>query len=397
VRQVVRKILVAGQVALGVVLVVGAGLMLESLHRLMSVDKGFDERGVITGRLTLPQSRYPAAQQTTAYWVRLHDEISRLPGVTVTAFASNLPFTNGGGQPLDLLSPHGEYGRYVWALQQDVTPDYFRALGIPLLAGRAFAESDGLSAPKVMIINQRFARGAWPNENPVGQKIRVEGENETREIVGVVGTVKYWALDDKDRPQYFLPYLQPFRVSSGGVSREMRLAVRTSSDPEKLIGTLQRAVLSVDREVPLLTPQTMEDLILDSAAAPRYRAWLLTGFGLAALLLAVLGIYGVVSYSVACRQHELGVRVSLGAQRPHILRLIAGEGARVALIGAVAGLVAARALTGLVTKLLFGVAPTDPLTFAVAAVVLVAGALGASLVPALRACKVDPMVALRHE
>jgi putative ABC transport system permease protein len=402
VRQVMRKILVAGQVALGVVLVVGAALMLQSLHRLMSVDKGFDEQNVVVGRLTLPVARYKEPQQRAAYWERLQNEIRRVPGVTVTALSVGLPFINlgCGGGALDLGVARGPIDkRYLDGGCTTVSADYFKALGVPLRAGRLFNDGDGPAAPKVMIINEQLARMAWPGQNPIGQQVQIEMEKEMRQVVGVSENVKFWSLDDRDRPLYYIPYLQPFRASAdlSATPFGARLVARTVSDPEKLIATLQRAVLSVDREVPLLAPQTMEDLISDSIAAPRYRAWLLTGFGLAALLLAALGVYGVVSYSVACRRHELGVRISLGAQRPDILKLIAGEGARVALAGAIIGLLVARALTGLVTKLLFGVAPTDLLTFVAAAVVLVAGALAASLIPALRACKLDPVAALRCE
>jgi putative ABC transport system permease protein len=396
VRQRLRKSLVVVQIALALVLAVVAGLMLRSLYRSLNLDKGFITERVLTARVALPAAEYADHQQRGAYWASLQAELIRLPGVVASGMTDSVPLEEWQGLSLDLGRSRGQLTRYVMAERKTIAGDYFGAMGIRLLGGRIFTEHDGPNAPKTMIICESLARAAWPNQNPMGAQIRIEGEDGMREIIGVAGNVDTLSLRFRQRqgPQFYLPYSQPFPPSSPVM---VNLIVRTSGDPEAIVPALQKLVLSLHPEARLYQARRMDEVLSDVIAGPRFNTMLLVGFGLAALLLAALGVYGVVSYSVACRRHEIGVRVSLGAQRHDILRLVLGEGARLGIIGVLAGLLGALALTQLISSLLFRVEATDPLSFAAASACLLAAVFAASLIPARRATRLDPLVALRHE
>jgi predicted permease len=275
-----------------------------------------------------------------------------------------------------------------------VSGDYFRAFGVPLLRGRPFLPTDHADAPRVCIINQTLARRYWPGEDPVGKHIKTGGlerpTNPWMEVVGVVGDMKFTSLETPADPTLYQPYQQ-------GAWSAMYLVVRATQDPLNLVAPLRAAVWSLDKDLPVARVRTMDQLLSKSVAQPRFRAWLIGLFGCAALLLAAVGVYGVVSYSVTERTREIGVRVALGARRGDVLRLVIGQGLQLAGLGVALGMVGAFLVTRLLTKLLFAVKPYDPLTFAGAAALLSVVVLAACYIPARRATRVDPQVALRYE
>lgn len=390
----VRSLLVVAEMALAVLLLTGFGLMAHSLVRLQRADFGFDPQKLLTMGVILPSSKYQSEDQVTSFYRQVLENISAQPGVEYVGAASCLPLGSNWtssyaieGRPTN-PAPH--------AYVATVSPNYFYALHVPLLKGRYFEDSDRKPARPVAIIDQRTAQAFWANEDPIGKRIAFTFEGSRanrvwREIVGVVGSVKHTsALNLDTKGEVYLPYQQvpiPF----------MMLAVRTSSDPLRMIAAVRDAVLQVDKEQPVFDVKSMDLLLSEYVAAPRIHTLLLGTFAGLALLLACLGIYGVLSYLVSQRTHEIGVRIALGAQTADVLRLVVKQGIVLTLIGMATGLVASFALTRVLSGLLFEVRATDPTTFAVVPLVLAAVALPASYIPARRATKVDPMVALRHE
>jgi putative ABC transport system permease protein len=282
-------------------------------------------------------------------------------------------------------------GRLPGADCRAITPDYFNALGIPLVKGRAFSDRDGPEAPQVFVINETMARRHFPNEDPIGKRMRVGFSDKTGEIVGIVGAVKHWGLDAEAKEEIYTSYDQtPFWAS-------MTLVARTTGDPMSVAGAAQNEVRAVDKDQPVTRVRTMEAVVAGSVAQPRFRTLLLGSFAVIALLLAAVGIYGVISYAVMQRTQEIGIRIALGAQPRDVLRLVVRQGMAPALAGLGVGLIGAFALTRLLKDLLFIVRPTDPATFALVPLLLASVALLACYLPARRATKVDPMVALRRE
>jgi len=271
-----------------------------------------------------------------------------------------------------------------------ITPDYFRALGIPLLSGRNFNEQDVKAAKPVIIIDQSMAQAVWPDQEPIGQQMTLAGEKNPREVIGVVGRVKHWKLEIDPINVSYVPYLQAYSVPT-------TLVLRTTSDPMSVLAAVRDEVQAIDKELPLFSIKTMQQRVDESLAERRFTGFLLGAFAALALLLAAVGIYGVMSYSVTQRTHEIGIRMALGAQQNDVLKLVVGQGMLLALGGVVVGLGAAFFLTRLMSSLLYGVSATDTTTFAVLSLILTGVALGASYVPARRATKVDPVVALRYE
>jgi len=387
-----RGALVVSEVALTLVLLVGAGLLVKSFARLLDVDPGLDPRGVLTLDLSLPPAKYAERRQVAAFYERLLGEVAALPGVEVAGAVSVLPL--GGDDNSNFVEIEGRPplapGQALRAGRRNASPDYFRALRVPLKSGRALAPSDAADAPPAAVINEAMARAFFPGEDPVGKRLRTGDNNPWVTIVGVVGDVRHRGLDVDTRPEMFFPHAQ-------SPSRQMSLVVRSGGDPLALVGAVRERVRAVDKDQPVGNVKTMEAWVAESVASRRFAVLLLAAFALVAAGLAAVGIYGVVSYGVAQRTHELGLRLALGAQRSDVLRLVIRQGMKMTLVGAAVGLAAALALTRLMAGLLYGVSATDPLVFAGVALLLVAVALLACYVPARRATRVDPMVALRHE
>jgi putative ABC transport system permease protein len=390
-----RSALVVAELALAMMLLVGAGLLVKSLWRLQQVDLGVNPERVLSAYFELPDHRYNRPQQFTDFYARLLERAQALPGVESAALSNSLPpdstdFSDGFGIEGQPAVP-GQLPMIAYVIR--VSPDYFRALGIALRAGRYFTGADTAGAPRVTLINETLKRQFFPGEDPIGKRLNTGNEQQPiwNEIVGVVGDVKYNGLADKVQPAYYQPLAQ---TQSSGIS----LILKTeAADPLSLTAALRDAVKSVDKEVPLALIITMEQRLAYATAQPRFRTTLIALFAALALILACVGIYGVISYSVAQRTHEIGIRVALGAQARDILRLVVQQGLKLTLAGVGCGLLASLALTRLMQELLFGVSATDPLTFAVITLLLALVALLACLVPARRATKVDPMVALKCE
>ncbi|HEX4440746.1 MAG TPA: ABC transporter permease [Thermoanaerobaculia bacterium] len=392
-RRRLRSVLVVAETALSFVLLVGAGLLARSFLRLRDTPLGFDPSGVLTAGMSLPRSQYDKPAQWTGFYSSLVERLRGEPGVESVAAALPLPLMGAGlnfsfhvdGRPL----PPGETEPS--ANYTALTTDYFKALRIPLLRGRLFSDADAADRPKVCVVSAELARRYFPKEDPIGQRL-VFGfaDPVSREIVGVVGDVKRDGLGVVSRPEMYVPFVQePWWAAY--------LVVRTSGDPAALAPAVRAHVRALDATLPIEDIAPMTRTVYDSAAQPRFRTTLLGLFGGAALLLAALGIYGVVSYGVGRRTRELGIRVALGAQRGDVLRMILGEGLLLSAIGLAAGLAGAVVLTRYLASLLFEVGRLDPATYAAVAAVLLAVSLLAGLLPARRATRVDPVTALRQE
>jgi putative ABC transport system permease protein len=390
-----RNVLVVVEIALSLVLLVGAGLMMASFLRLQQVDPGLNPKGVLTMGVALPQAKYREPEQRSQFFRQLIENVRALPGVEAAAATSNLPLTGGRwGRSLTVEGyPILSVGQAPMIQHTVVMPGYFTALGIPVLQGRDFSETDGVNAPKVTIIDERLAREYWPNVSPLGKRIRFgppEDNEPWHTVVGVVGAVRHSRLDvDTDKIVY-LPHLQ---IPVNGLA----LVVRAAANPESLAGPVRSKVREIDPDLPVVKVITMEDVVGQSVWQPRLYSILFGIFAVVALLLATVGIYGVMSYTVTTRTREFGVRMALGAQSGDLLRLIMGQGMRLAFLGIVIGLLGAFALTRLLKNLLFEVTATDPLTFALITALLTLVVLAACWLPARRATKVDPLVALRYE
>ncbi|MBV8858093.1 MAG: ABC transporter permease [Acidobacteria bacterium] len=391
-RSRLRSSLVVAEVALTLVLLVGAGLLLKSFSRLLAVDPGLDPHHVITMAVSLPQAKYGEPQRITAFYEQLLQEAAALPGVQAAGVVSVLPLT--GDDTSNFVQIEGRAplppGQAMRAGRRNVSADYFRALGIPLKRGRAFTPADTAEAQRVLVINEAMARSFFAGEDPVGKRVRTSDKSPWAEVVGIVGDVRHQGLDVDTRPEMFFPHLQT-------PSRQMTLVVRSEGDPVALAGPLRERVRSIDKDQPVGNVKTMEGWLSESVASRRFSAALLGVFAAAAAALAALGLYGVVSYSVAQRTHEIGLRVALGARPRDVLRLVIGQGMTLTLVGTGVGVAVALALTRVMSGLLFGVGATDPAVFVTVPLLLAAVALLACYIPARRATKVDPMVALRYE
>ena len=388
-----RDVFVVAQTALAIVLLAGAGLLIKSFVRLQQVELGFKPANVVAITLAPPFNRFPKGYRRSDYYRQLLESFQTMPGVEAAAATTSAP-TAGAFMNVTFLiagrpePPSRETQRAFLTL---VSPDYFRVIGNPLKAGRLFTDDDNESSPPVAIINETMARSYFAGADPVGQRIAFKGEADTQlEVVGVTADVKQFGLDVENKPTFYRPY----RQQEGG---SMTLVVATTADPVSIIPALRSRILEADKFTAITRVRTLNELISDSVAQPRFYTLLLAIFAGIALTLAALGIYGVVAYSVSQRTHEIGIRVALGAEASRILRLVVGRGLMLILAGVGIGLAGAFALTRLMQGLLFEVRATDPSVFAVIALLLIAVALAACLVPARKATQVDPMVALRHE
>jgi predicted permease len=393
--QRMRGILIVGEFALTLVLLVGAGLLLKSFVRLLNVDPGFAAKNVAILNLELPETRYRKDVQMMAFHNAVLDRIGALPGVhAVGTVGYGMPFGDGGIQGDFTVQGQAEPPQGITASKLVVSPNYFRALGIGLEDGRVFDQHDSASSEPVVIVSQTFARRFWPGQPAVGQRIN-PGFRGTSwcSVVGIVGDVKQAGLANDAPLTIYMPYSQgpSFLLSF------MAIAVRTDGDPLSMVNAVRAQVQSVDPEIPVFGASSMEELISKSVSEPRFNSVLLASFAVLALVLAAVGIYGVIAYSVTQRTHEIGVRMALGAGPHSMTSLIVGEGALLALIGIVLGVVASLILTRLIANFLFGVTATDPATFCGVSMLLTLVALAGCYIPARRAAKVDPMVALRYE
>ena len=396
-RSRLRSSLVVAEVALSLLLLAGAGLLVKSFTRLQAVDPGFDPAGAVTMRISLPGARYKEPARKAEFYAALMERVESLPGVESAGATVSLPL---GGSNYSVGRGFIRDGRPATpeeaanAAYAVVTPGYFRAMRIPLRAGRAFDERDGADSAKVVVVNESFARKAFAGEDPLGKRIHIwRDEKFTREIVGVVGDTRPQSLDAGEAPQMYVPHKQD--ASWGGLSVVAR--ARGGADPESLVPALREEVRALDRELPAYDVKTLGRVVADSTAYRRLTMFLMAGFAAAALLLAGVGLYGVISYSVAQRTHEIGVRLALGAQRGDVLRLVVRQGMLLTLAGLAAGVACAFALTRLMSGLLYEVSATDPAVYALVSLLLAAVAFLASYVPARRATRVDPMEALRYE
>ncbi len=390
-RNRLRSLLVASEVALALVLLIGAGLFVSSLVRLQQVEAGFDPSQALTMQVSPTGPRYREEQSQQRFFKQALERIAALPGVKAAGAIDSLPLSGTGarvsllleGRPVD-PSQTPMVGGHV------VSPDYFRAMGISLLKGRKFAERDDKASLKVALVSRALAERFWPNTDPVGRRIRIEAGDPWMTIVGVVGNVRHQGLNSEPELALYVPYLQSDWQPS-------TIVVRTETDPRALAGAIRTEVQAVDREQPVMDIKTLEQHLANSTAAARLNTLLVGGFAGAALLLAIIGIYGVMAYSVNQRTHEFGVRLSLGARPRDIFKLVMQEGIVLALAGITVGLAVAFVAAQFLASLLFGISAADAPTFAVVALLLVAVVMVASFVPARRATRVDPMVALRCE
>jgi len=412
-RQWLRNSLVVVEVATTLVLLIGAGLMIRSFYRLQSVNPGFSYEHLTSFSVSLPQLKYAEQGQRVAFYNQLLENIRHLPGVESAAASSGLPLGNNGWQSwvtFDGQTAAGDKGALVEACL--VTPDYFRTMNIPLKSGRFFTDRDDRSflgdkdlskmteqerigaGVNAIIIDEEFARRHWPNEDAVGKRLRWGPDNPgapVLTVLGVVGRVKMEGLSqDSNNVQGYFSFPQ---LGNGN----MTVIVKAQSDPNQLISALREQVKAVDPDQPIYNIRTMDEIRAESVASERLNLTLLSIFAGIALVLAIVGIYGVMSYSVTQRTHEIGIRMAIGAQPRDVFRMVIGQGMTLALIGVGLGLIGAFALTRLMASMLFDIAPTDPVTFAAIAVLLTTVALLACFIPGRRATKVDPVISLRYE
>jgi putative ABC transport system permease protein len=389
-----RNSFVVAEIALALVILAGAGLLIRSFSRLMGVDPGFQSKGILTARVELPNSKYKDDAKVSEFYAQLLERIRQLPGVRSASADAYLPFTGdiaGTGVEVEGRPP-------LSAAEQPevdvavVEPHFFETLGIPLLSGRTFNDREAREVSHNVVISQSMARKLWPNEDPVGKRVTIHMKDQDvpSQVIGVVGDVKHTGLDSEIHATAYWPHPEL-------AYNFMTLVIRTDGDPLALAPAVRQAVWSLDKDQPVVDISTMEDLLWVSLARARFSTVVLGVFAGMALLLAVTGIYGVVSCSVAERTREIGIRVALGAQRTDVLRMVLRQGLTLAGVGIAIGIAVALGATRLLTSLLFGTSPSDPATFASVAGLLIAVALSACYVPARSAMKVDPMVALRYE
>ena len=404
-RQRFRRGLVVAQIALALMLVTSAGLLLRSFVRLRGVDPGFDPRGLLTAELQLSPVRYDTPARVRAFYSELVRRVEEIPGVRSAAAVRALPMTGRleiGDWSFVVEGRHADPpvpADRIAADWQSLTPHYFQTLRIPVLQGRAFEDTDRLGAPGVVMVNRTLARLAWPGGNPLGQRILLGGggaDSVWRTVVGIVGDVRHRGLSAEPRPEMYLPHAQ-FPAGTAEPSRTMRLVLRAGGDPAGLAGPVRTALAGLDPDVPLVEVQTMEDALGSWAAERRLTLMLVGAFAVLALALGAVGVYGVMAHLVVQRTREFGIRIALGALPREILTLVFAQGAWLTGLGVVAGLAGALAATRLLTGLLYGVPPTDPVTFAATAATLLLVAAVAALLPALRATRTDPVEALRAE
>jgi putative ABC transport system permease protein len=412
-RHWLRSSLVVVEVATTLVLLIAAGLMIRSFYLLQKVNPGFSDEHLTSFSVSLPQKKYATEEQQASFYNRLLENIRALPGVESAAAASGLPLGNNGWQTSFVIDGQPVPPREQIPLMEAclVTPDYFKAMNIPVLRGRVFTDRDdrshlagrdlsklnenqrAIAGLNSIVIDEEFAKRYWPNEDPVGKRVRLGTENDAPrlEVLGVVGRVKMESLNqNSDRVQGYFPYNQT-------PDNSMTVIIKGAADPNQLISSVRGAIKEIDPDQPIYSVRTMNEIRAESVAGERLNLTLLSLFAGIALVLAIVGIYGVMSYSVTQRTHEIGIRMAIGARPRDVFKMVLGQGMKLALIGVVLGLGFAFALTRLMETMLFGVEPTDKLTFAAISIMLITVALLACYLPGRRATKVEPTISLRYE
>lgn len=391
----VRSLLVISEIALALVLLIASGLMIKSFVRLQNVNPGFNPENLITLELELPENKYADKERQAAFQKEIVQRIREIPGVQNTGAVNYLPFSGNElnssltieGKPVPNVADRPR------AFCRNISPNYFQAMGISLPQGRSFADGDNADAPAVAIVNETAARRSWANENPLGKRFKLgrpESKNPWVTIVGIVGGVSHRTLGVASQPEVYFPFQQ----NPGPI---LTLVVRTASDPKAFTAAVRREVSAIDKDLPVSNIKFMDEILAGSVAQPRVYALLLGIFAGLALVLASIGTYGVMSYSVTQRTHEIGIRMALGAQRSDVLKLIIKQGMTLALAGIIIGLIASFAVTRILASQLFGVSATDLVTFAAIPILLVIVTVIACYIPAVRATKVNPMIAVRYE
>ena len=387
----IRNLLVVGQVALTVILLTGAGLLIRTFAALKDVNPGFRPQGVLSLRLSIPRNKYDGDEKVAAFCRRILEQARALPGVEAAGMGNRLPLGGASGMSSVYFErANQEPGTLEATDDTTVTPDYFHAMGIPVLQGRSFTEQDTTNAPRVVVVDEQVARLAWPGASPLGKRMRSNPDAPWSEVVGVVGHIRHESLESDQRLQIYWNYLQRARD-------HMTLVVRTLGDARLLVSPVLGAIKSVDADQPAYAVRTMTEVLNQSLALRWFNTVVVSLFAGSSLLLAMLGIYGVIAWTVRQRTREIGVRMALGAQRSAVLALVLRSGLKLASVGIVLGLIGAMVSSQLLRSLLFGIGPTDPLTFAAVPLLLVSVAFLACWLPARRATKVDPMEALRCE
>ncbi|MGB7666575.1 MAG: FtsX-like permease family protein, partial [Candidatus Acidiferrales bacterium] len=380
------------------VLLVGAGLLVRSFAKLLDTNPGFRPEHVLTMSVPLPARAYSRAAQIREFYQQALERISALPGVKSEGISNDLPLN---GTITDAVKVEGSTGSTPATRVSWVLGDYFRTMGIPVLRGRAFSPEDRQGTQLVAVVSDGAAKALWPGQDAIGKRFTGAGQRNLLTVVGIVGDVSDSTLDAKPLPHVYAPYLQvtdaQMEDTVMNVARSMNIAVRTTGDPEALTSAVTGQIHGLDPDLAIAQIRTMDQDMEVSVAGPKFNTFLLGIFSLAALFLAAIGIYGVLAYTVAQQTHEIGIRMALGAQPRDVMRLVLVQGTRVALVGIAIGLLAAFGLTRLMASLLYGVSASDPLTFAAVSGVLFVVALLACYIPARRAVKVDPIVALRYE
>jgi len=383
------------------VLLVGAGLLIRSFAKLLETNPGFRPDHVLTMNVPLPYPGYSKAAEIRGFYHQVLERVENFPGVKSAGISNDLPMSH---TETDILQVEGQQGstpaiRVTWALG-----NYLQTMGIPLLRGRGFTPEDRAGSQPVVLVSLEAAKLLWPGEDALGKRIRgggVGGNPPWMTVVGIVGDVKDGPMNEAAKPHVYLPYLQlSDKLVEDQVineARSMNVAVRTANDPASMTSAVTGVIHAVDAGIPIAKVRTMEQDISASVAGPKFNTFLLGLFAFLALFLAAIGIYGVLAYTVTQQTHEIGIRIALGAQQRDVMRLVLGQGTKLALAGVGIGVLAALGLTRLMAPSLYGVSANDPLTFAVVSIVLVGVALLACYIPARRAMRVDPMIALRYE
>jgi putative ABC transport system permease protein len=400
-RQRVRNVLVVSEVALSLLLLISAGLLIKSFLRLQETELGFDPANVLTLRVPLPEARYKENGKVENFWDELLRRVRALPGVESAGLTRGLPMNGGIESGVMVEGQEGTSNKDATAaVNLYAEPGYFKTLDIKLVNGRFISDEDTKDSPLVAMVDEMFVAKFFPGGDAIGKRLRIGGDQAPlRSIVGVFKHMKHYGPDEagEGRVELYTPYKQVPQEFFAASNRSLWLAVKTKGDPTSLAPAIRNEVLQIDKDQPISNVGTMERIVAATVAPQKFATWLLAVFAATAMVLAAIGIYGVMAYSVTQRTHEIGIRMALGAGRRDVLRMVVSQGMKLAFIGVALGLVGAIALTRLMSSLLYGVSATDPLTYGGVSVLLAAVALLACLIPARKATRVDPMIALRYE